>query len=150
MTSIRPPDIASSCDGQRFIGDVFYDADCSFCVRVIRRFEPVLSRHDFRVLPLQSLDARERLGLRDDELLEEMRLRLEDGTVFGGADAVVEIARRVSWAWPLWALSRLPGVMPLMQGAYREFAARRGCRSESCRTGARRPVTSRKRRAGAR
>jgi len=31
-----------------------------------------------------------------------MRLRLRDGRVFGGAAAVVEIARRIWWAWPLW------------------------------------------------
>jgi len=145
MTSIRPRNIARPGDGQRFIGDVFYDADCTFCVRVIRRFAPVLSRHHFRVLPLQSPDARESLGLPDDQLLEEMRLRLEDGAVFGGADAVVEIARRIPWAWPLWALGRLPGAMPLLRAAYREFAARRGCRSQSCRTGAGRAVMSGKR-----
>jgi hypothetical protein len=33
----------------------------------------------------------------DDQLLGEMRLRLHDGTMFGGAAAVVEIARSISF-----------------------------------------------------
>ena len=57
-----------------------------------------------------------------------MRLRLTDGTVFGGAEAVVEIARRIWWAWPLWAISRLPGAMRPLHAGYRWLARRRRLR----------------------
>ena len=62
-----------------------------------------------------------------------MRLRLVDGTVFGGAEAVVEIARRIWWAWPLWALSRLPGAMRIMRAAYGWVARHRSCANGACR-----------------
>lgn len=62
-----------------------------------------------------------------------MRLRLDDGTVFGGAAAVMEIARRIWWAWPLWALSRLPGAMRPMRATYRWIADHRSCTDNGCK-----------------
>ena len=73
-----------------------------------------------------------RLGVPDERLLAEMRLRLRDGKVFGGAAAVVEIARRIWWAWPLWALSRLPGAMRPMHATYRWIARHRTCPNGAC------------------
>jgi predicted DCC family thiol-disulfide oxidoreductase YuxK len=93
----------------RSFASVFYDADCQFCVNAARRFERVLARRRFELVPLQVPGASAKFAVPDDQLLAEMRLRLRDGRVFGGAAAVVEIARRIWWAWPLWALSRLPG-----------------------------------------
>ena len=63
------------------------------------------------------------LGVSDEHLLDEMRVRLEDGAVFGGASAVMAIARHIWWAWPLWALSRLPGAMPLLNAGAALFIA---------------------------
>ncbi|MEO8258821.1 MAG: DCC1-like thiol-disulfide oxidoreductase family protein [Acidobacteriota bacterium] len=111
---------------------VFYDADCQFCVNTVRRFASVLARRRFELLPLQTPGASAEFGVSDDQLLAEMRLRLRDGTVFGGAAAVVEIARRIWWAWPLWALSRLPGAMRPMDAAYRWIARRRNCANGAC------------------
>src|SRR5688572_1660014 len=97
---------------------VFYDADCQFCVNTARRFERVLARRRVALVPLQIAGAAATFGVPDDQLLAEMRLRLDDGTVFGGAAAVAEIARRIWWAWPLWALSRLPGAMRPLRATY--------------------------------
>lgn len=98
---------------------VFYDADCAFCVRSAHRFERVLARRRFKLVPLQTPGACAAFDVGDEHLLDQMRLRLPDGTVFGGAAALMEIARRIWWAWPLWALSRLPGAMRPMRAAYR-------------------------------
>jgi predicted DCC family thiol-disulfide oxidoreductase YuxK len=111
---------------------VFYDAQCTFCVKTARRFERVLARRRLELMPLQTPGACASFGIRDDRLLDEMRLRLQDGTVFGGANAVVEIARRIWWAWPLWALSRLPGAMWPMRAAYRWVANHRSCADGVC------------------
>jgi predicted DCC family thiol-disulfide oxidoreductase YuxK len=119
-------------DIDRSIAGVFYDADCAFCVTAARRFERVLARRRLELVPLQTPDACARLGVRDDRLLNEMRLRLQNGTVFGGADAVAEIARRIWWAWPLWALSRLPGAMRPMRAMYRWMARHRSCVNGAC------------------
>jgi hypothetical protein len=52
--------------------------------------------------------------------------------VFGGAEAVVQIARRIWWSWPLFALSRLPGVMTLFDKLYARIAANRYCADGNC------------------
>jgi predicted DCC family thiol-disulfide oxidoreductase YuxK len=120
-------------DHERVAGSVFYDGECSICVRSVRRFGPLLARRRIDLVPLQSPDACERLGIREEERLREMRLRLVNGTTFGGAAAVVEIARRIWWAWPLWALSRLPGAMRPLRAAYDWVARHRSCANGVCR-----------------
>jgi hypothetical protein len=60
-------------------------------------------------------------------VLRETRLLLADGHNLGGADAVVEIARHIWWAWPLWFLSRGPGARPVLHAIYRVIAANRHC-----------------------
>jgi len=114
-------------------GVVFYDGECAICTRGVRRFQSVLARRRITLTPLQTPDACARLAIREEDRLKEMRLRLEDGTVFGGAAAVVEIARRIWWARPLWALSRLPGAMRPMRAAYGWAARHRGCANGVCR-----------------
>ena len=51
-----------------------------------------------------------------------MCLPLADGRNLSGVDAVVEIARRIWWAWPLWLFSRIPGARPFLQAVYRYCA----------------------------
>ena len=119
----------------RSAASVLYDAECRFCVSAARRFERVLARRRFELVPLQNPAAT--FEVPDDQRLAEMRLRLRDGTVFGGAAAVVEIARRIWWAWPLWALSRLPGAMRPMSAIYRWIARNRSCATGACDIGAR-------------
>ena len=114
-------------------GVVFYDGECAICTRGVRRFQSVLARRRITLTPLQTPDACARLAIREEDRLKEMRLRLEDGTVFGGAAAVVEIARRIWWARPLWALSRLPGAMRPMRAAYGWVARHRSCAKGVCR-----------------
>jgi predicted DCC family thiol-disulfide oxidoreductase YuxK len=117
----------------RSFGSVFYDADCRFCVSAARRFERVLARRRIELVPLQVPGASAEFGIPDGQLLAEMRLRLRDGRVFGGAAAFVEIAHRIWWAWPLWALSRLPGAMRPMHATYRWIARRRSCATGACK-----------------
>jgi predicted DCC family thiol-disulfide oxidoreductase YuxK len=114
------------------VASVCYDADCRFCINAARRFERLLARRRFELVPLQIPGASADLGIPGDQLLAKMRLRLHDGTVLGGAAAVVEIARRIWWAWPLWALSRLPGAMRPMRAGYQWMARRRSCANGAC------------------
>jgi predicted DCC family thiol-disulfide oxidoreductase YuxK len=121
-----------TADNDRSFAEVFYDGDCQFCVNTARRFERVLERNRFKLVALQTPETCARLGILDHQLTEEMRLRLPDGTVFGGADAIAQVARHIWWAWPLWALSRLPGAARLARGTYRWFARNRNCRGAVC------------------
>ena len=112
-------------------GWVLYDADCPFCVRLVRRFEPLLASRRFALLPLQTPWVRSRLALPESRLLAEMRLLLPDGSHFGGADALIEISRHYWWTWPLHQIARLPPVRSLLRRGYRWVARRRTCANNS-------------------
>ena len=107
-------------------GKVLYDADCAFCSRWARRGERWFIGRGYRFEPLPA-DA------------DEMKLITARGVTFGGADAIVELARYLWWTWPMWALSRVPGMMPLFRAGYRGFAANRYCLGGRCEI---RPATS--------
>ena len=111
---------------------IYYDDECRFCRSTLQRFGRTLARRRFTFVPLQSPGAARVLGISDDHLLDEMRVRLEDGAVFGGASALAAIARHIWWAWPLWAVSRLPGVMLVLDPAYRWIARNRHCLNGTC------------------
>ena len=49
-------------DQERSVASVFYDADCRFCVKTARRFERVLTRRRFELVPLQIPGASAELG----------------------------------------------------------------------------------------
>jgi len=123
---------SQAIDSHPFSARVFYDADCRLCIAGARRFARVLARRRVALVPLQSPGASTELGIAGGQLLSEMRLSLDDGKTFGGAAAVVEIARRIWWAWPLWALSRVPGAMRPMAAAYRWVARHRSCATGAC------------------
>ena len=48
------------------------------------------------------------LDLPPDDLLREMRVATGDGNIYGGAEAIVYLARQIWWAWPLYAAAKLP------------------------------------------
>jgi len=116
----------------RIAGWLFYDGECRLCCQSARRVQRILARRRFELRPLQSADAPERLGLSKGDVLRETRLLLADGRSLGGTDAVVEIARHIWWAWPLWLLSRAPGARPVLHAIYRVVAANRHCIGGVC------------------
>src|SRR5258708_2391623 len=95
-------------------GVVFYDAECQFCTIWARRGERWFGRRGFRFAPLS-------------EPANEMKLVTVGGKTIGGAKAIVYLARRVWWGWPLWAVSRVPRVVRLLERGYRRFARRTNC-----------------------
>jgi len=94
--------------------------------------EPVLGPRGFGFLALQTPWVRALLHLPEEQLLDEMRVLLLDGEMFGGADAIVALARYVWWGWPLVAIAHVPGARRLLRAAYRWVAARRYCTSGTC------------------
>lgn len=116
-----------------FRGWIFYDGDCSSCRELAHRSESMFARHGFRFRPLQQEWVLRRLKLTREEALEEMRLLTNSGEVFGGADAVIQLARRIWWAAPLARLARLQPIHALLHRTYRWVAARRSCAINSAR-----------------
>jgi predicted DCC family thiol-disulfide oxidoreductase YuxK len=114
-------------------GCVFYDGECSLCTGAAARVAPMLRRHHFELAPLQMPWAQKRLGLKPGEPLVEMKLLAANGQIYGGADALVQIARRIWWAWPLFALRQMPGTVIMFHRIYRCIAANRTCIGNACR-----------------
>jgi len=108
-------------------GRLFYDADCAWCAPLAEQVRGLLGRRRIELEPLQSAGVSAALGIPAEDVLQEMKFLTEAGEVFGGAEAAAQIARRFWWSWPLFALSRLPGVMPAFGHLYRWIADRRGC-----------------------
>lgn len=113
-------------------GWVFFDRDCTVCTGLARRFRQPLESRGLGLAALQDPRAQALLDLPPAELLREMRVATAEGKIYGGAAAIVYLARQIRWAWPLYAASHLPGVMRLLDAGYRWFADHRTCASGAC------------------
>ena len=76
-------------------GWILYDDSCGFCKRWVPFWQPALLRRGFDIAPLQSEWVREKLSVRDDELLSDLRLLLADGSQIIGADVYRYATRRI-------------------------------------------------------
>src|SRR4030081_2177115 len=91
-------------------GWIFYDGECRYCIAAAKKSAQIFGRRGFIFLPLQTPWAQRRLGLVPGQPLKEMRVLASDGRDFGGADAVLFLARQVWWLRPLAFVSQLPGM----------------------------------------
>jgi predicted DCC family thiol-disulfide oxidoreductase YuxK len=113
-------------------GWVFFDRDCSVCTSLARRFRRPLETRGFGLATLQDPRVQALLALPSKDLLREMRVATADGKIYGGAEAIVFLARQIWWALPLYAAAKLPGVPRILDACYRWFADHRACASGSC------------------
>ena len=111
---------------------LFFDAGCRLCAGAAARWRGLLERNGFAVLPLQSDTAHQALGLETDVVPEEMKV-ISRGGVFGGADALIEIARRIWWARPLAVIGSAWPVRNVLRRASVALAERRRCFNGTCR-----------------
>jgi predicted DCC family thiol-disulfide oxidoreductase YuxK len=128
-------DEISDRKGRQARGWLFFDAECGFCTRIARWLAPILARRGLGVAALQDERVGALLGMSRSELLKELRFLLGDGTSFGGARAVLAVAREVWWARPMVWLASLPGMMRVLDAGYKWVAGRRGCPAQSCDAG---------------
>jgi len=113
--------------GRHAKGWLFFDADCDFCTRSARWIAPILRRRGMAVAPLQDPRVGALLGMNREALLMELRFLLSDGKQYGGADAVVAVAREIWWGLPLVWFAKIPGAMSLLHSCYRWVATQRSC-----------------------
>jgi predicted DCC family thiol-disulfide oxidoreductase YuxK len=113
-------------------GWVFFDRDCRVCTSLARRFQRPLAARGFGLAALQDPRAQALLNLPPADLLREMRVAAAGGEIYGGAAAVIYLARQIWWAWPLYAAAKLPAVTFLLQAGYRWFADHRTCANGVC------------------
>jgi len=119
--------------GRHARGWLFFDAECGFCTRFARSMAPILTRRGMAVAPLQDPRVGALLGIgREEELLRELRFLAPDGTQYGGADAIVALAREIAWARPMVWISKIPRAMPVLRAGYRWVAEQRSCAAAQC------------------
>ncbi len=114
-------------------GWILYDADCRHCVTAAKRFERLFAPRGFQILPLQTPWIEERIGLGPGKPLEEMRVLTASGEDFGGADAILFLARQLWYARPFYEMAKLPGLRGMIDRIYRWIAANRGCIHAGCK-----------------
>lgn len=111
---------------------ILYDATCSRCTMFAQRFEGIFGRRGFTFAPLQTPSLQSRLRSRAADPLAEMRVLTDKGEDFGGADALIFLARSVWWAWPVYAVAYLPGMRLALRQCYKRIASRRMCTRTGC------------------
>ncbi len=125
---------------------IVYDGECSFCQKQVSRMQRLDAESVFEYTPRQTEGLEERFPkLAEGDFNTGMRLVRPDGRIDVGADAVYEIARRLSvWKRFAW-LYRVPIFKQIarlgygMIAKYRYKLARR-CDNSVCEvTAAREP-----------
>ena len=118
-------------------GCILYDGRCGFCSRWVNFWEPTLARHGFKIAALEEAWVVEKVKMPYEDLVSDIRLLTASGELVSGANVYLQVARRIWWAWPIYAVFSLPGFNRLIQVAYRWFARNRY--HLSCRLGKLRP-----------
>jgi len=105
--------------------EVFYDGACPLCMREIRMLQGRDRRQRIRFVDIAAdgFDAAS-VGLTWEALMDRIRGRLPDGTLVEGVEVFRRLYAAVGFG-PLVALTRLPGIAPLLDVAYRAFARHR-------------------------
>lgn len=114
-------------------GWFLYDGSCGICRNMVLRREATLRKAGFGIAPLQAGWVGQRLRMSAEELVQDVRLLLPDGTHLQGADVYRRTMKQIWWAYPLYLLSNLPLLHALFNRAYRAFASHRHIISRLCR-----------------
>ena len=114
------------------VGWVLYDGGCGFCFRWVHLWEKVIKRRGFVLKDFKSAWADGSLQISQQQLLDDIRVLTRAGQLKSGADAYLFVAERIWWAWPLYAIFRLPGFNWVLWRGYRWFNQNRYRISRHC------------------
>lgn len=113
-------------------GWILYDSGCGFCRRWVHFWEKAVVRRGFAFQDLQSAWEEDRLQVARETLLDDIRVLTLGGQIVSGADAYLFVAREIWWAWPFYAIFRLPGFHGLLERGYLWFNRNRYHFSRHC------------------
>lgn len=101
---------------------LIFDGDCGFCRRKVTRWQ-VLTGSQVEYAPFQEVEP-QFPGISREQFQSSVQLIDTDGSVYGGAEAVLRLMSHVPQGkWLLWVYRRVPGFSPLAEWGYR-FVAR--------------------------
>jgi hypothetical protein len=61
------------------------------------------------------------LQIPEENLLDDVQVLTRSGKLESGANAYLYVSRRIWWAWPFYAIFRLPGLNGVLWWGYRWF-----------------------------
>jgi predicted DCC family thiol-disulfide oxidoreductase YuxK len=128
---MRLPDHQPECARPRQ-GWILYDGGCGFCFRWVHLWRKVVESRGFAIKSLQSAFADGSLKVPAENLLDDIQVLTHTGELASGADAYLYVARQLWWAWPFYAVFRLPGFNWLLWRGYRWFNRNRYRISRHC------------------
>jgi len=128
---MKSPDQESESSGPRE-GWILYDGRCGFCIRWVQFWARVVVPRGFALKDLQSAHADGTLQVSQENLLDDLRVLTRAGKLESGADAYLYVARKIWWAWPFYAIFRLPGFNRMLWWGYRWFNRNRYRVSRYC------------------
>src|SRR5271154_39617 len=108
-------------------GWILFDRDCKICTSLARRSRRTFEKRGFGLAALQDPRVAALFGVPPDQLLREMRVVTNENELYGGAEAIVYLARQIWWALPVYVAAQLPGVLRILKASYSWFADHRSC-----------------------
>ena len=128
------PSVRTSAEPVRSV--VVYDGECSFCLKQVGRMKRRDTAGVFEYVPRQSEGLMQRFPkLAEGDFNSGMRLANPDGSIDVGADAVYQIARRLSgWKLVAW-LYRVPVLNWISRSGYGWIAKHRYQLAKRCESG---------------
>ncbi|MDP2803292.1 MAG: DUF393 domain-containing protein [Phreatobacter sp.] len=100
---------------------VFFDGSCPLCRAEIDLYRRQDGDARLCFVDVSTTDVAPAPGLTAREAMARFHVREADGTLRSGAAAFVALWSEIpGWRW-LAKLARLPGVTPVLEGAYRLF-----------------------------
>jgi predicted DCC family thiol-disulfide oxidoreductase YuxK len=120
-------------DGQNErLGWILYDDSCGFCRRWVPFWAETLRKRGFDIAPLQAEWVLQKLNLKKEDLLADLRLLMANGEQVQGADVYRYAMKRIWWSYPIYLLSVVPVCRKMFDWAYRTFAIHRHAFSRAC------------------
>ncbi len=114
-------------------GWILYDDSCGFCRRWVPFWENTLRKRGFEIAPLQADWVKAKLRVSENELVQDLRLLLENGEQIQGADTYRYAMKRIWWAYPFYLVSITPLCRNIFDWSYRTFANHRHQISKACK-----------------
>lgn len=122
---------------------VYFDGSCPLCTAEISHYASRPGGDDLTFVDVSAANAELGPDLSAQDAMSRFHVRLADGRLLSGARAFVVIWQTLpSWRWMAY-IARIPGVIPLLEVAYRVFLPIRPALSRAAsRLGARASNTS--------